>query len=290
MGGISGLIYSSLPVLVFVPVSSLFGLVPAIVAALGVAALILVWRLVRKESVQPAISGFMGVGICALIAYIVGESKGYFLYGIWMSLFWAVVFLVSVLIRRPVVGYIWSWVNGHDRGWRRRAQGGAGVRHRDDHLGVGVRVAVRRAAPTLRRRRDGLAGHGAHRDGLAADRGGRLATYLAIRSAQRALHAHAPGPGRSGTTLPRPRTRCGKPSWPTPRERTDRPLIAVAILASFVAFLDGSVVNLALPAISRDFGGGLALQQWVVDGYLLALGALILVAGAISEPSDGWSC
>ncbi|MFG1929852.1 MFS transporter [Mycobacterium sp. NPDC048908] len=63
----------------------------------------------------------------------------------------------------------------------------------------------------------------------------------------------------------------------------DRPLIAVAVLASFVAFLDGSVVNLALPAISREFGGGLALQQWVLDGYLLTLGALILVAGAISD-------
>jgi EmrB/QacA subfamily drug resistance transporter len=64
---------------------------------------------------------------------------------------------------------------------------------------------------------------------------------------------------------------------------TDRPLIAVAVLASFVAFLDGSVVNLALPAIGREFGGGLALQQWVIDGYLLTLGALILVAGAISD-------
>ncbi|BBZ28074.1 MFS transporter [Mycolicibacterium madagascariense] len=57
----------------------------------------------------------------------------------------------------------------------------------------------------------------------------------------------------------------------------------MAVLASFVAFLDGSVVNLALPAIARDFGGGLALQQWVVDGYLLTLGALILVAGAVSD-------
>ncbi len=63
----------------------------------------------------------------------------------------------------------------------------------------------------------------------------------------------------------------------------DRPLIAVAVLASFVAFLDGSVVNLALPAIGREFGGGLALQQWALDGYLLTLGALILVAGAISD-------
>src|SRR5947208_3719853 len=64
---------------------------------------------------------------------------------------------------------------------------------------------------------------------------------------------------------------------------TDRPLITVAVLASFVAFLDGSGVNLALPAIGREFGGGLPLQQWVIDGYLLTLGALILVAGAVSD-------
>jgi EmrB/QacA subfamily drug resistance transporter len=63
----------------------------------------------------------------------------------------------------------------------------------------------------------------------------------------------------------------------------DRLVLAVAVLASFVAFLDGSVVNLALPAISADLGGGLALQQWVIDGYLLTLGALILVAGAVSD-------
>src|ERR1700752_2538518 len=92
----------------------------------------------------------------------------------------------------------------------------------------------------------------------------------------------------------------GRPSrnteaWPNPmpaeadsqrRRRaddTDRPLVAVAVLASFVAFLAGSVVNLALPAIGREFGGGLPLQQWVVDGYLLTLGALILVAGAVSD-------
>jgi EmrB/QacA subfamily drug resistance transporter len=60
-------------------------------------------------------------------------------------------------------------------------------------------------------------------------------------------------------------------------------VLVVAILASFVAFIDGSVVNLALPAMARDLHGGLALQQWIVDSYLLSLGALILVAGSISD-------
>ena len=117
-GGISGVIYSSLPVVVFVIVSSVSGLVPAIMAALGVAALILMWRLIRRESAQPALSGFFGVALCALIAYVLGESKGYFLLGIWMSLVWAVIVAASVLIRRPMVGYAWSWATGRGDGWR----------------------------------------------------------------------------------------------------------------------------------------------------------------------------
>ena len=44
-----------------------------------------------------------------------------------------------------------------------------------------------------------------------------------------------------------------------------RLVLLASILGSFVAFLDMSVVNVALPAISRDLGGGLSAQQWVVD-------------------------
>jgi EmrB/QacA subfamily drug resistance transporter len=62
-----------------------------------------------------------------------------------------------------------------------------------------------------------------------------------------------------------------------------RLVLIIAILASFVAFLDGSVVSVALPAIMREFGGGLALQQWVTDAYLITLGALILAAGSLSD-------
>jgi hypothetical protein len=118
LGGVSGMIYSSLPVLVFVGTSRLLGLSAAVGAALGIATLILLWQLIRRESAQPAVSGLIGVAVCALIAYMLGESKGYFLLGIWTSLLWAAVFGVSILIRRPVVGYIWSWLGGHDRAWR----------------------------------------------------------------------------------------------------------------------------------------------------------------------------
>lgn len=118
MGGISGLIYSSVPVLVFVLLNSLFGLTVAIWGSLGGAALITLVRVVRKEPLQPAISGFFGVGIAAFIAYRTGSAKGFFLFGIWASLVYGSVFLVSMAARRPLVGVIWSFLNGHGMAWK----------------------------------------------------------------------------------------------------------------------------------------------------------------------------
>ncbi len=60
-------------------------------------------------------------------------------------------------------------------------------------------------------------------------------------------------------------------------------VLIVAITVAFVAFLDGAVINVALPAIREELGGGLTVQQWVVDGYLITLGALILTAGSLSD-------
>ncbi|MGZ4269664.1 MAG: MFS transporter [Solirubrobacteraceae bacterium] len=56
-----------------------------------------------------------------------------------------------------------------------------------------------------------------------------------------------------------------------------------AILASTIAAVDSSAVNVALPAIGRDLGGGLAAQQWVSNAYLLTLGAFILLAGSLTD-------
>ncbi|MGW4369138.1 DUF3159 domain-containing protein [Nocardia takedensis] len=118
LGGLSGLIYSTLPVVVFVPINALAGLTAALWSALGVAAAILVWRLWQRSPVQPAISGFLGVGLCAFIAWRMGEAKGFFLFGIYTSLVYAGVFLVSILARWPLVGVIWGYLNGHGTDWR----------------------------------------------------------------------------------------------------------------------------------------------------------------------------
>ncbi|WP_028932869.1 DUF3159 domain-containing protein [Pseudonocardia spinosispora] len=118
MGGIPGMIYSAVPVVVFVLVNSVSSLTPALIAAIGVAVAIAVWRLIRKEPLQPAVSGLFGVGIGALIAYRSGEARDFFLLGIWYSGLLAVVFLGSVLIRWPLAGVIWHGINGDGQGWR----------------------------------------------------------------------------------------------------------------------------------------------------------------------------
>jgi len=66
-------------------------------------------------------------------------------------------------------------------------------------------------------------------------------------------------------------------------DRVQRWTLVASILGSSMAFIDGSVVNVALKAIERDLGGGLAAQQWIVDAYLLTLGSLILVGGSLGD-------
>ena len=65
--------------------------------------------------------------------------------------------------------------------------------------------------------------------------------------------------------------------------RGQRLTLLAAILGSAVASIDGSIVNVALPAIERDLGGGLSAQQWVSNAYLLALGSFILVGGSLGD-------
>jgi len=67
------------------------------------------------------------------------------------------------------------------------------------------------------------------------------------------------------------------------RTTAGRGVLAAAVLGSGVAFLDATVVNVALPAIGEDLDAGLSALQWVLDGYLLTLGALLLLGGSLGD-------
>jgi EmrB/QacA subfamily drug resistance transporter len=65
--------------------------------------------------------------------------------------------------------------------------------------------------------------------------------------------------------------------------RRQRLTLIAAILGSGVATIDGSIVNVALPAIEHQLGGGLVAQQWITNAYLLTLGSFILIGGSLGD-------
>jgi EmrB/QacA subfamily drug resistance transporter len=81
----------------------------------------------------------------------------------------------------------------------------------------------------------------------------------------------------------KPERRYGNQMPAQPDERTKRLTLIACIMGSGIVLLDGTVVNVALPSIQSALGGGLAAQQWVVNGYLLTLSSLILVGGSLGD-------
>lgn len=120
MGGVSGLVAGAVPTVAYVIANAIAGLDVAVVVAVSASVGLIVLRRVRGQSIQPAVSGLLGVVVAALIAFYTGSAEGYFLPGIWASLVMAAVCAVSILVRRPIVGVIWNALTsgGSARPWR----------------------------------------------------------------------------------------------------------------------------------------------------------------------------
>lgn len=124
LGGVRGLVESSIPVVVFVVVnlvSSIFdwSLAVALIAATGTAVAMAGYRLARRESVRHALNGVFGILIGALVAWRTGNPKDFYLPGILLSLGYGLAMLGSVVVRRPLVGWLWSVVvAGGSMSWR----------------------------------------------------------------------------------------------------------------------------------------------------------------------------
>ena len=120
IGGWRGLFDSGLPALVFVAIYLIVGsLGTAVWSALGVAGAIAVLRLLRRESLQQIIAGFAGVGVSAFVASRTGQAEDFFLPGLLINIGYGTAFLVSVLVRWPLIGVVVGLLTQGGTAWRR---------------------------------------------------------------------------------------------------------------------------------------------------------------------------
>jgi hypothetical protein len=120
LGGWRGMVESSVPILVFVVVNIATSLRPALIASVGVAVAIGVWRLLQRKPVRHAINGLVGIGIGAFIAWRTGEARDFYLPGIIQSYAFAAALLISAAVRQPIVGWGYSVIMaGGKSDWRK---------------------------------------------------------------------------------------------------------------------------------------------------------------------------
>ncbi|MEU8231683.1 DUF3159 domain-containing protein [Actinoplanes sp. NPDC048967] len=129
LGGVRGLIESSVPVLAFVVLNVLLGeagldlakktaLYWAIAGSVGSALAIGIYRLTRKQPIRHAVNGLFGIAIGAFLAWRTGDAKNFYLPGILLTLGQVVVLIASVAVRRPIIGYVWGVLaNGGKHDW-----------------------------------------------------------------------------------------------------------------------------------------------------------------------------
>lgn len=118
LGGVAAMVQAVVPTAVFAVLTATAGLRPAAVAAFVVSASLVFWQFARGRRTRGALIGLAMVTVSLLIALGMGDAKNYYVVGIWMSLGNAVAGLGSVLVRRPLDGYVWGWALGHGRSWR----------------------------------------------------------------------------------------------------------------------------------------------------------------------------
>jgi hypothetical protein len=120
IGGPLGMAETSLPAVAFVVAYTASGsdTNTAAAVAVGLALLLTVVRLARRESPQHALSGLIGVGFAAFIATRSGKAENFFLPGLLANAAYASAFLISLAVRRPLVGIIVTKLDGEDERWR----------------------------------------------------------------------------------------------------------------------------------------------------------------------------
>jgi len=118
-GGKKGLIDSGIPAVIFLVVFNIVdALRPALISAIAVSALLTIIRLARRETVQHAMSGFIGVLICAWFANRTGNASDLYIPKLLTNLGYGTVYLIGNLVGWPIMGLVLGPILGENLKWR----------------------------------------------------------------------------------------------------------------------------------------------------------------------------
>ena len=121
LGGKRGLIDSGLPSLVFLIVFNISGknVNAALYAAVALSILLTLLRLIKRETIQHAFSGLIGVGICALISKRTGNAADFYLPGLWINAAYGLLYAITNLVKWPILGVMLGPILGENLLWRK---------------------------------------------------------------------------------------------------------------------------------------------------------------------------
>jgi hypothetical protein len=124
IGGWRGIIDSGLPTLVFVVTYLVTSnnLSIAVFTALGAGLAVVAYRLIRRQPLRQVLAGFAGVAISAAFAKFTGRAENYFIPGFLQNLAYGSAFLISIIVRWPLLGVGMGFLSGQRTAWRRDAR------------------------------------------------------------------------------------------------------------------------------------------------------------------------
>jgi hypothetical protein len=121
IGGWRGIIDSGLPTMVFITAYIITGqeLRPSVISAVVAGLVIVVWRIVRRESLQQVGAGLLGVAVSAIFTWKTGKAENFFLPGLLTNLAYGSAFMISILVRWPLLGIAMGYLASEGTAWRR---------------------------------------------------------------------------------------------------------------------------------------------------------------------------
>jgi hypothetical protein len=120
LGGKKGIIDSTIPSLVFLLTYNItHNLRACLYVSLATAALLMIYRLIKRDTLMHSISGFIGVAFCGWFAWKTGAAKDYYAPSLWKNSAFMLVYLVSIAIRYPLIGVLLGPILGENLNWRK---------------------------------------------------------------------------------------------------------------------------------------------------------------------------